>query len=111
MKSNTFELTGRRGGNCKTVKNKSKKNIKWGQENIVSFEKFQNYELLWIVRNVDYANKTKSESSILKLIDDLSSQYRVVLNLVFLRVRMYCCNPCMIDWRTSEINLEIVVAG
>lgn len=66
-----------------------KKNIKWGPDNIETFlETFQNYELLWNIRHEDYSNKTKRESSVLKLKEDLVSQGLIVPDVVFLRARI-----------------------
>ncbi|XP_031336096.1 uncharacterized protein LOC116182403 [Photinus pyralis] len=49
---------------------------------------YVNYELLWNVRNADYTNKTKRESAIMKLLNELIEVGVAVPDLSFLRARI-----------------------
>ncbi|XP_047738262.1 uncharacterized protein LOC125178486 [Hyalella azteca] len=67
----------------------SNKNVKWSPDDIVLFlETFHKYELLWNIRHEDYSNKTKRETNLLKLKEDLLCQGLVVPDITFLRARI-----------------------
>lgn len=90
-----------------TVKIEPKRNINLDPEDIENFKIISCCGMSTML----IMQKTKKKTSFLKLKEDLISQNLVVLDLAFLGARMHCCNLCIIYWRTSRINLEIVVAS
>lgn len=89
------------------VKIEPKKNINLDPEDVENFKIISCCGMSTML----IMQKTKKITSILKLKEDLTSQNLVVLDLAFLGARMHCCNLCIFYWRTSRINLEIVMAN
>ncbi|KAB0802688.1 hypothetical protein PPYR_04874 [Photinus pyralis] len=71
------------------VKTRPNGSVKWSADHINTFlDIYVNYELLWNVRNADYTNKTKRESAIMKLLNELIEVGVAVPDLSFLRARI-----------------------
>lgn len=63
--------------------------VKWSVDNITAFlECYEKHELLWNIRHVDYVNKQKRESAIMKLKVELGELGVQVPDLGFLRARI-----------------------
>lgn len=81
-----------------------KKIIKWSSDDITKFlEIFQNYELLWNIRHINYVDKPKRESSMRRLFDDLQEQSIVVTDIPFLRSKIKSIKT---TYRQERIKVE-----